>query len=126
MRIIEILIVGFMLIAIPVIVLGQGNNPAYAAAHEGGDVDEVSHPWTPLYSGYTGHLKESRVDQNDIIKAKEAVAKSLGAKFANKGDFARQISKAKRYLPYKTLQQAAVIEQAEADLKHPRMRKLVD
>lgn len=66
------------------------------------------------------------MDQNDITKAKEAVAKSLGAKFANKGDFARQISKAKRYLSHKTLQQAAVIEQAEADLKHPRMRKLVD
>lgn len=66
------------------------------------------------------------MDQNEIIKAKDAVAKILGAKFANKGDFARQISKAKRYLPRKTVQQAAVIEQAEADLKHPRMRKLVD
>lgn len=43
MRIIEILVVGFMLIAIPVTVLGQGNNPAYVAAQEGGDVDEVSH-----------------------------------------------------------------------------------
>jgi hypothetical protein len=66
------------------------------------------------------------VDQKEIIRAKEAVAKTLGAKFANKGDFTRQMSKAKRYLPRKTVQQAAVIEQAEADLKHPRMRKLVD
>ena len=66
------------------------------------------------------------MDQAEIIKTKQAVAKSLRAKFANKGDFTRQISKAKRYLPRKTVQQAAVIEQAEADLKHPRMRKLVD
>jgi meiotically up-regulated gene 157 (Mug157) protein len=66
------------------------------------------------------------VDQKDITKTKEAVAKSLGAKFANKGDFARQIRKAKRYLPRKTIQQAAVIERAESDLRHPQMRKLVD
>jgi hypothetical protein len=66
------------------------------------------------------------VDQKQIIKAKEAVAKTLEAKFANKGDFTRQISKAKRHLPHKVAQQAAVIEQAEADMKHPRMRKLVD
>ncbi len=66
------------------------------------------------------------MDQKEINKAKQAVAKTLGAKFANKGDFSRQVSKAKRYLPRKTVQQAAVIEQAEADLKHPRMRKFVD
>ena len=37
------------------------------------------------------------MDQKQIIKAKEAVAKTLEAKFANKGDFTRQISKAKRH-----------------------------
>ena len=66
------------------------------------------------------------MDHNEIIKAKNAVAKTMRGKFANKGDFARQISKAKRHLPRKIIQQAAVIEQAEADLKHPRMRKFVD
>jgi hypothetical protein len=43
MRIIEIFVVCFMLIAIPVSVLGQGNEPTYAGAQEGGDDDE-SHP----------------------------------------------------------------------------------
>jgi len=66
------------------------------------------------------------VNQKDINKAKKQVLKSLGAKFANRGDFTRQIHKARRYLPRKSVQQAAVIEQAEAKLKHPRMRKLVD
>lgn len=69
---------------------------------------------------------DQRVDQKDIDKVKNDVAKSLKDKFSNKGDFARQIRKAKRHLPRKSLQSAAVIEQAEANLKHPRLRKLVD
>lgn len=44
MRIIEIFIVGFMLVATPVSVLGQGNDPAIIAAQEGGDMDEATHP----------------------------------------------------------------------------------
>jgi hypothetical protein len=44
MRIIEIFIVGFMLVATPVSVLGQGNAPAMIAAQEGGDMDEINHP----------------------------------------------------------------------------------
>jgi hypothetical protein len=44
MRIIEIFIVGFMLVATPVSVLGQGNDPAIIAAQEGADIDEINHP----------------------------------------------------------------------------------
>lgn len=44
MRIIEIFIVGFMLVAIPVNVLGQGNDPVGIATQERGDMDEINHP----------------------------------------------------------------------------------
>jgi len=66
------------------------------------------------------------VQQRDIDKAKSQVAKSLKDKFSNKGDFARQIRKAKRHLPRKAAANAEIIQSAEANLKHPRMRKLVD
>ena len=66
------------------------------------------------------------MDQKEINKVKDDVTKSLKNKFSNKGGFARQVKKAKRHLPRKTLKAASVIEQAEENLKHPRLRKLVD
>ncbi len=44
MRILEVFILGFMLMAIPVTVLGTPNDPAVIAMQEGGDMDEESMP----------------------------------------------------------------------------------
>jgi hypothetical protein len=69
---------------------------------------------------------EAWVNQKEIDQAKSQVAKSLEAKLSHRGGFAKQMRRAKRHLPRKLLKQADIISQAEENLKHPRMRKLVD
>ncbi len=45
MRILEVIVLGFMLMSIPVSVLGTPYDDAAVATQEGGDVDETSMPW---------------------------------------------------------------------------------
>ncbi|GEM_PF-3811561 len=44
MRIVEILVLGIMLIAIPITVMGNDIDAASLATQEGGDLDEQTHP----------------------------------------------------------------------------------
>jgi hypothetical protein len=44
MRILEVIVLGFMLMSIPVSVLGTPNDPAAVAMQEAGDLDEFSMP----------------------------------------------------------------------------------
>lgn len=64
--------------------------------------------------------------QEELNQAKTQVARSLEAKLSHKGGFDKQMRRAKRHLPSKSLKNAEIISKAESDLKHPRLRKLVD
>ncbi|GLQ33912.1 hypothetical protein GCM10007939_01950 [Amylibacter marinus] len=66
------------------------------------------------------------MDSSEIEKTKSDVSQKLADKFSSKGGFASQLRKNKHKLPKTVVADAAIIEEAEHNLRHPKLRKRVD